>query len=32
MVHTREKRIKTTLTERKIKQGEILWLNPKIMN
>lgn len=32
VVHTVEKRIKTTLTERKIKEGEIIWLNPKIMN
>jgi len=26
-----EKRIKTTLTERRIKEGEIVWLNPKLL-
>lgn len=31
VVQTEERRIKTTLTERKIKEGEIVWLNPRLL-
>lgn len=31
VVNIVEQRIKTTLTERKIKEGEILWLHPKLL-
>ncbi|MDI6792163.1 MAG: hypothetical protein QME81_04760 [bacterium] len=32
VVQLKEKRIKTTLTERKIKKGEILWINPRLLS
>lgn len=31
VVHLQEKRIKTTLTVRTIKKGNIAWINPKLM-
>ena len=31
VVQMKDMRIKTTLTERRIKEGEILWLNPNLL-
>ncbi len=32
VVQLRERRIKTTLTERKIKEGELLWISPSALH